>query len=55
MFMNILLPGVSSIFIPSYSRAKTEVATRIPFFRSISIESLAVFFFTLLSFTAPAF
>ena len=51
-----LCPGVSRMFIlmPSYSKAKTEVATDIPRWRSISIKSLVAPFFILLLFTAPA-
>jgi len=51
-----LWPGVSNIFTltPLYSNARTEVATEIPRWRSISIKSLVAPFFILLLFTAPA-
>ena len=51
-----LCPGVSRILIlvPLYSNARTEVATEMPRWRSISIKSLVAVFFILLLLTAPA-
>ncbi len=51
-----LCPGVSRIliFLSLYIKAKTEVETEIPLWRSISIKSEVAPFLILLFFTAPA-